>query len=199
MSASDVLPRSVLTRKAVVYVRQSTPQQMRNNLESQRRQYDLVDVARGHGFAQVEVIDDDLGLSASGAIARPGFQRLVAWLCAGDVGAVLCFEPRLGHRQHRHRARRLRDGRKRIDGHAGRERVSPGQGGRGLAHRGAGLGLRGRHPGRIRRRGIGGRRLDRPGPRRLTVERAAAHHMAPDAYGGVLWQGRNPAARDGGG
>ena len=92
MSASDALPRSVLTRKAVVYVRQSTPQQMRNNLESQRRQYDLVDVARGHGFAQVEVIDDDLGLSASGAIARPGFERLVAWLCAGDVGAVLCFE-----------------------------------------------------------------------------------------------------------
>ncbi|MCY4557894.1 MAG: resolvase, partial [Chloroflexi bacterium] len=37
MSASDALPRSVLTRKAVVYVRQSTPQQMRNNLESQRR------------------------------------------------------------------------------------------------------------------------------------------------------------------
>ena len=92
MSASDALPRSVLTRKAVVYVRQSTPQQMRNNLESQRRQYDLVAVARGHGFAQVEVIDDDLGLSASGAIARPGFERLVAWLCAGDVGAVLCFE-----------------------------------------------------------------------------------------------------------
>ena len=92
MSASDELPRSVLTRKAVVYVRQSTPQQMRNNLESRRRQYDLVDVARGHGFAQVEVIDDDLGLSASGAIARPGFERLVAWLCARDVGAVLCFE-----------------------------------------------------------------------------------------------------------
>ena len=84
MSASDALPRSVLTRKAVVYVRQSTPQQMRNNPESQRRQYDLVDVACGHGFAQVEVVDDDLGLSASGAIARPGFERLVAWLCARD-------------------------------------------------------------------------------------------------------------------
>ena len=92
MGTSDALPRSVLTRKAVVYVRQSTPQQMRNNLESQRRQYDLVDVARRHGFAQVEVIDDDLGRSASGAIARPGFERLVAWLCAGDVGAVLCIE-----------------------------------------------------------------------------------------------------------
>ena len=92
MRASDPLPRSVLTRKAVVYVRQSTPTQVRDNLESQRRQYHLVDVARQHGFAQVELIDDDLGLSASGTVARPGFERLVAWLCAGDVGAVLCFE-----------------------------------------------------------------------------------------------------------
>ena len=92
MRASDPLPRSVLTRKAVVYVRQSTPTQVRDNLESQRRQYHLADVARQHGFAQVEVIDDDLGLSAGGTVARPGFERLVAWLCAGDVGAVLCFE-----------------------------------------------------------------------------------------------------------
>ena len=89
---SNPLPRSVLTRKAVVYVRQSSPAQVRDNLESQRRQYDLVDVARRHGFAEVEVIDDDLGLSASGSVARPGFERLVAWLCAGDIGAVLCFE-----------------------------------------------------------------------------------------------------------
>ena len=92
MRASDPLPRSVLTRKAVVYVRQSTPTQVRDNLESQRRQYHLVDVARQHGFAQVDVIDDDLGLSAGGMVARPGFERLVAWLCAGEVGAVLCFE-----------------------------------------------------------------------------------------------------------
>ena len=40
----------------------------------------------------MEVIDDDLGRSASGAVARPGFEKLVAWLCAGDVGAVLCFD-----------------------------------------------------------------------------------------------------------
>ena len=40
----------------------------------------------------MEVIDDDLGRSASGTMARPGFDRLVAWLCAGDVGAVLCFD-----------------------------------------------------------------------------------------------------------
>ena len=44
------------------------------------------------GFRNVEVIDDDLGRSASGMVARPGFERLVAWLCAGEVGAVLCFD-----------------------------------------------------------------------------------------------------------
>jgi Resolvase, N terminal domain len=62
------------------------------NLESQRRQYELVDVARQRGFHDIEVIDDDLGRSASGMMARPGFERLVAWLCAGEVGAVLCFD-----------------------------------------------------------------------------------------------------------
>lgn len=92
MSASDPLPPALLQRKAVVYVRQSSQSQVMANLESQRRQYDLVEVARGHGFRQVEVIDDDLGLSASGTVARPGFERLVAGLCAGEIGAVLCFD-----------------------------------------------------------------------------------------------------------
>ena len=92
MSNSDLLPAAVLRRKAVVYVRQSTQTQVQTNLESQRRQYDLVEEARRRGFAQVEVIDDDLGRSASGMVARPGFDRLVAWLCAGEVGAVLCFD-----------------------------------------------------------------------------------------------------------
>ena len=49
-------------------------------------------VARQRGFVDVEIIDDDLGRSASGTVARPGFDRLVAWLCAGKVGAVLCFD-----------------------------------------------------------------------------------------------------------
>jgi len=92
MRTSDVLPVPVLRRKAVVYVRQSTPGQVQENLESQRRQYDLVEVARGHGFREVEVIDEDLGRSASGTSERPGFDRLVAELCAGAVGAVLCLE-----------------------------------------------------------------------------------------------------------
>jgi len=93
MTSHDaLLPPNVLQRKAVVYVRQSTPQQVQSNLESQRRQYELVDVARRRGFANVEIIDDDLGRSASGAVERPGFDRLVAALCAGQIGAVLCFD-----------------------------------------------------------------------------------------------------------
>jgi hypothetical protein len=54
----------------VVYVRQSTQTQVQTNLESQRRQYDLVEVARRHGFIDIEVIDDDLGRSASGSVDR---------------------------------------------------------------------------------------------------------------------------------
>src|ERR687890_1649652 len=92
MTGADPLPPAVLKRKAVVYVRQSTPAQVETNFESWRRQYELVDVARSRGFREVEVIDDDLGRSASGTVARPGFERLVAWLCAGKVGAVLCFD-----------------------------------------------------------------------------------------------------------
>ncbi|MHA7774492.1 recombinase family protein [Roseibium sp. M-1] len=90
MTGVELIPTQLLKRKAVVYVRQSTQSQVMTNLESQRRQYDLVNIARQHGFIDVEVIDDDLGRSASGTVARPGFDRLVAWLCAGKVGAVLC-------------------------------------------------------------------------------------------------------------
>jgi len=92
MTSSEPIPPAVLKRKAVVYVRQSSQSQVLTNLESKRRQYDLVEVARQRGFADVDVIDDDLGRSASGTVARPGFDRLVAWLCAGKVGAVLCFD-----------------------------------------------------------------------------------------------------------
>jgi excisionase family DNA binding protein len=92
MMDGEILPPALLKRKAVVYIRQSTQVQVQVNLESQRRQYELVDEARRRGFRDVEVIDDDLGRSASGAVARPGFEKLVAWLCAGDVGAVFCFD-----------------------------------------------------------------------------------------------------------
>lgn len=90
--SAEMLPAALLKRKAVVYVRQSTQTQVQTNLESQRRQYDLVEVARRYGFINIEVIDDDLGRSASGSAHRPGFDRLVASVCAGEVGAVLCFD-----------------------------------------------------------------------------------------------------------
>jgi DNA invertase Pin-like site-specific DNA recombinase len=92
MNSAELIPTQLLKRKAVVYVRQSTQSHVMTNLESQRRQYDLVDIARQHGFADIDVIDDDLGRSASGTVARPGFDRLVAWLCAGKIGAVLCLD-----------------------------------------------------------------------------------------------------------
>jgi excisionase family DNA binding protein len=80
-----------LRRQAVVYVRQSTLDQVQHNLESQRRQYGLVDRARTLGWQEVTVIDDDLGRSGGG-VHRPGFERLLAVLCDGTVGAVLCVE-----------------------------------------------------------------------------------------------------------
>ncbi len=92
MTNTDHLPAPLLQRKAVVYVRQSTQAQVQMNLESQRRQYELVGEAKRRGFRSIEVIDDDLGRSASGTMARPGFERLVALLCAGEVGAVLCLD-----------------------------------------------------------------------------------------------------------
>jgi len=81
-----------LSRRAIVYVRQSSLGQVLHNQESQRRQYGLVDHAREMGFADVSVIDDDLGRSGSGLTERPGFQRLVAEMCSGAVGAIFCIE-----------------------------------------------------------------------------------------------------------
>ena len=80
-----------LSRGAFVYIRQSTADQLLHNLESRRRQYDLADRARLLGWAAVEVIDDDLGRSGGG-INRPGFERLLAAICEGRVGAVFAIE-----------------------------------------------------------------------------------------------------------
>src|ERR1700674_4788488 len=80
-----------LTRRACVYIRQSTPDQVRHNLESQRRQYGLVDRARALGWQDIDIIDDDLGISGSGT-RRPGFERLLRALCDGQVGSVFSIE-----------------------------------------------------------------------------------------------------------
>jgi excisionase family DNA binding protein len=80
-----------LSRQACVYIRQSTPGQVYNNVESRRRQYALVDRARALGWEDIEIIDDDLGSSGSGT-HRPGFERLLRELCEGTVGAVFSIE-----------------------------------------------------------------------------------------------------------
>ena len=82
-----------LARQAIVYIRQSTADQVANNLESQRRQYHLPERGRQLGWSDVAVIDDDLGRSGGG-IARPGFEKLLAAICEGRVGVVISIEPR---------------------------------------------------------------------------------------------------------
>lgn len=89
---SDKIRDEHLRRSAMIYVRQSTAMQLMENHESRRRQYALADHARALGFQHVEVIDDDLGRSGSGLVERPGFQRLVAAVCTGEVGAVFSIE-----------------------------------------------------------------------------------------------------------
>jgi DNA invertase Pin-like site-specific DNA recombinase len=80
-----------LARRAYVYIRQSTPDQVKYNLESKRRQYGLADRARALGWQEVEVVDDDLGVSGEG-IPRSGFERLLRAVCEGQVGAVFSVE-----------------------------------------------------------------------------------------------------------
>ena len=89
---TDKIKAGHLTRSAFVYIRQSTLQQVRNNTESGRRQYALEGRAKDLGFKTVVVIDEDLGLSGTGSRERPGFARLLAAVCNGEVGAVFALE-----------------------------------------------------------------------------------------------------------
>lgn len=89
---NEKLSDTQLQRAAFIYVRQSTLQQVRNNLESNRRQYELKDRAKELGFRTVIVVDDDLGISGSGSQERPGFSRLLTAVCNGEVGAVFALE-----------------------------------------------------------------------------------------------------------
>ena len=81
-------------RLAVIYVRQSTKQQVIDHSESTRLQYALADRAAAMGWAaaRIVVIDDDLGKSGSSAVDRAGFQRLVTEISLGHVGLVLGTE-----------------------------------------------------------------------------------------------------------
>ena len=93
MSPSKILARH-LDRQAIVYIRQSTLQQIEQHRESTSLQYGLIDHACRLGWARphVTVIDDDLGCSGASTEGRQGFQRLVAEVGLGHVGLVLGFE-----------------------------------------------------------------------------------------------------------
>jgi DNA invertase Pin-like site-specific DNA recombinase len=92
MRRSEKIRPEHLARPALVYVRQSTVDQVRHHQESRRRQYDLAAEARAMGWQEVVVIDEDLGKSAATTAGRTGFQRLVADVSLGRAGAVVSLE-----------------------------------------------------------------------------------------------------------
>ena len=94
MTEHEKLTASHLRRQAFIYPRQSTQGQVLNNVESTARQYALVERAVELGFAreQVQVIDDDLGITADGTADRSGFTRLTSEVALGHAGLVLGLE-----------------------------------------------------------------------------------------------------------
>ena len=81
-----------LERKALLYVRQSSAHQVLHNRESSALQYAMRDRLTVLGWSEIEVIDEDLGRSAAGSVQRAGFERMVAEVCLGKVGAVCARE-----------------------------------------------------------------------------------------------------------
>jgi hypothetical protein len=88
---SELVTPAHLERRAVVYIRQSTPAQMVSNQESLRLQYALTERARDLGWhtADVDVIDADLGQSGASLAGRDGFKDLAARVGLGEIGIVL--------------------------------------------------------------------------------------------------------------
>src|SRR3954468_4629909 len=91
---SELIDGRHLARRAVIYIRQSTPHQVLTNQESLRLQYDLRRRALDLGWREedIEVIDSDLGLSGAAAAHRAGFKDLIARVTLGQVGIVLSSE-----------------------------------------------------------------------------------------------------------
>lgn len=80
------------SRKAYIYIRQSTMDQVYNNHESRRIQYQLEDRAKELGWSEPVIIDEDLGRSGSGTVERTGFSRIINDVIEQQVGAVFCVE-----------------------------------------------------------------------------------------------------------
>ena len=89
---SDKIRAHHLERKAILYIRQSSAHQVLHNRESSVLQYAMRDRLTALGWSEIEVIDDDLGRSAAGGVQRTGFERMVAQVCLGKVGAVAARE-----------------------------------------------------------------------------------------------------------
>jgi DNA invertase Pin-like site-specific DNA recombinase len=94
MKNDNKITPSHLNRNAYIYIRQSTDHQVRENIESQQRQYELVDLARQYHWNEesIIVIDDDLGKSGSSAVTRTGFAKLVADVALGKAGIIFGLE-----------------------------------------------------------------------------------------------------------
>ncbi|MEM9942058.1 MAG: recombinase family protein [Planctomycetota bacterium] len=89
---SDKIQSQHLTRKAILYVRQSSSFQVQHNEESRRLQYAMQQRLELLGWQAVEVIDEDLGRSAAGSTTRSGFEKMVSDVCLGNIGAVAARE-----------------------------------------------------------------------------------------------------------
>src|SRR6059036_3690497 len=89
---TDRITAKHLKRAAIVYVRQSSPEPVRNHAESTRIQIGLRDKAVAFGWHNPVTIVDDLGISAGGFAHRAGFQHMAAEVSLGHVGIILCFE-----------------------------------------------------------------------------------------------------------
>jgi DNA invertase Pin-like site-specific DNA recombinase len=89
---SDKIKPHHLQRKAVLYVRQSSAHQVIHNREGRSLQYAMRERLTVLGWSDIEIIDDDLGISAAGTATRAGFERMVAEVCLGKVGAVAARE-----------------------------------------------------------------------------------------------------------
>ena len=94
MNTSELVQPRHLSRSAEIYVRQSSPNQVVTNKESQRMQYALRDRAGSLGWQEhdIHVIDDDLGRSGASIEGREGYQKLVARIALGKVGILLAFD-----------------------------------------------------------------------------------------------------------
>jgi DNA invertase Pin-like site-specific DNA recombinase len=89
---SEKIKAHHLARKAVLYVRQSSAYQVTHNQESRKLQYAMQERLRQLGWQEVEIVDEDLGRSAAGTVSRSGFERMVAEVCLGKIGAVAARE-----------------------------------------------------------------------------------------------------------